>query len=42
MLLILKMDRKTMSKVEIRAFYKTQIIRIDEATERNESLLWSS
>jgi len=39
---ILKMDRKNMSKVEIRAFYKTQIIRIDEATERNESLLWSS
>lgn len=31
---ILKMDLKTMSKVEIRAFYKTQIIRIDEATER--------
>ena len=39
---ILKMDRKNMSKEEIREFYKTQIERIDTATERNESLLWSS
>ncbi|MFX0076573.1 MAG: hypothetical protein ACFE96_14115 [Candidatus Hermodarchaeota archaeon] len=39
---ILKMDRNIMSKEEIREFYQNQIRKIDEATERNESLLWSS
>jgi len=39
---LLKMDRKNMSKEEIREFYKIQIERIDYAPERNESLLWSS
>jgi len=31
-----------MSKEEIREFYKDQVERIDYATERNESLHWSS
>ncbi len=39
---ILKMDRKNMSKEENRAFYESQIERIDDTTERNESLIWSS
>jgi len=39
---ILKLDRKNMSQEEIREFYKIRIEQIDEATERNESLLWSS
>ncbi|MHA2400241.1 MAG: hypothetical protein ACXADU_15310 [Promethearchaeota archaeon] len=39
---ILKLDRKNKSKEEIRGFYTKQIKRLNEATKRNESLLWSS
>ena len=39
---ILKMDRKTMSKEKTQMFYKTQIKKIDEATELYKSSLWSS
>ena len=38
---ILKMDRKTMSKVQIQRFYKIQIKKIDKATEDYSSSLWS-
>ncbi len=39
---VLKMDRKTMSKEQIQRFYKTQIKKIDKATELYKSSLWSS
>ena len=39
---ILKLNRQILSKKEIQEYYHTQIERIEQATERSESLLRSS
>jgi hypothetical protein len=40
--IILNMKRATMSEEQLNKFFKTQIERINYATERKKSLLWSS